>query len=232
MEALHRRALSPAFRMAVLAGASESVRLHLRRGGDVDATDEGGRSALTLAASRGRLDVCRLLLEEGADPTLRDHEGNDALAIALSRGHAEIAELLMSVTSPAKEPRPIGAALESRQNCEAPEMGGPNPAACGSQEYTPEEGSDRSVAPTDDQWLAGSGVSANAALPSLSPDDHEDIDGSAIEIWPSSADGFWPTPGPSTYGHPSVSGGLAWTGEPKWICSSSCVGSMNLVSAR
>jgi probable F420-dependent oxidoreductase len=56
--------------------------------------------------------------------------------------------------------------------------------------------------------------------------------GSAIEIWPSSADGFWPTPGPSTYGRPSVSGGQAWTGEPKWICSSSCVGSMNLVSAR
>jgi len=56
--------------------------------------------------------------------------------------------------------------------------------------------------------------------------------GSAIECWPSSADGFWPTPGPSTYGRPSRSGGLAWTGEPKWICSSSFVGSMNLVLER
>lgn len=56
--------------------------------------------------------------------------------------------------------------------------------------------------------------------------------GSAIELWPSSADGFWPTSGPSTYGRPTVSGGQAWTGEPKWICSSSYVGSMNLVSAR
>ena len=56
--------------------------------------------------------------------------------------------------------------------------------------------------------------------------------GSAIEFWPSSADGFWPTPGPSTYGRPSRSGGLAWTGEPKWICSSSFVGSMSLVSGR
>ena len=56
--------------------------------------------------------------------------------------------------------------------------------------------------------------------------------GSAIEIWPSSADGFWPTPGPSTYGRPSGSGGLAWTGEPKWICSSNYVGNMNLVLGR
>ena len=56
--------------------------------------------------------------------------------------------------------------------------------------------------------------------------------GSAIEFWPSSADGFWPTPGPSTYGRPSRLGGLAWTGEPKWICSSSFVGSTNLVSGR
>ena len=47
-----------------------------------------------------------------------------------------------------------------------------------------------------------------------------------------SADGFWPTPGPSTYGRPSRSGGLAWTGEPKWICSSSFVESMNLVLGR
>src|SRR6185312_11432053 len=56
--------------------------------------------------------------------------------------------------------------------------------------------------------------------------------GSAIEFWPSSADGFWPTSGPSTYGLPTGSGDLAWTGEPKWTCSSSFVGSMSLVSAR
>jgi hypothetical protein len=56
--------------------------------------------------------------------------------------------------------------------------------------------------------------------------------GSAIELWPSSADGFWPSSGPSTYGRPNASGGQAWTGEPKWICSRSYVGSMNLVSAR
>lgn len=58
MEAVGRRPLSPAFRMAILAGAMESVRLHLRSGIDINATDEKGRSPLILAASRGRLDLC------------------------------------------------------------------------------------------------------------------------------------------------------------------------------
>jgi hypothetical protein len=56
--------------------------------------------------------------------------------------------------------------------------------------------------------------------------------GSAIEFWPRSAGQFWPTPRPSTYGHPDGSGGLLWTGKPKWICSSSSVVSMSLVLAR
>ena len=89
-----RHSLSPAFRMAVLAGAVESVRLHLRAGTDLDAADTQGRSPLLLAVSRGRLDVCRLLLEAGADPTAKDNAGNDAFAIAQSRGDAAVAELL------------------------------------------------------------------------------------------------------------------------------------------
>lgn len=89
-----RKPLNAAFRMAVLAGALESVRLHLRSGIDLDATDDKGRSSLILAASKGRLDICRLLLEAGADPGLRDKDGNDALAIALSRGQTGIVQLL------------------------------------------------------------------------------------------------------------------------------------------
>jgi RNA polymerase primary sigma factor len=92
-----RKPLSPAFRMAVLTGALESVRLHLRSGNEVDATDEKGRSPLMLAASRGHLDVCRLLLESGADPGLKDSEGNDAFVIAIMRGQAAAAVLLSVV---------------------------------------------------------------------------------------------------------------------------------------
>jgi len=95
-DAVRRRPLSPAFRMAILAGAMESVRLHLRSGININATDEKGRSPLILVVSRGRLDLCQLLLAEGADPSIWDNEGNDALAVARLRGQAEIAELLGS----------------------------------------------------------------------------------------------------------------------------------------
>ena len=89
--------------MAVLAGAVESVRMHLRSGTDLDATDTQGRSALILAASRGHLDVCNLLLEAGADPTMRDNAGNDALAVARSLGEAGAVELLRSAGTPTAE---------------------------------------------------------------------------------------------------------------------------------
>ena len=93
----HGHSLSPAFRMAVLAGAVTSVRLHLRAGTDLNAVDTQGRSPLLLAVSRGHLDICKLLLEAGADPTTKDNTGNDALAIARSRGDRAIVDLLHRV---------------------------------------------------------------------------------------------------------------------------------------
>ena len=102
---LRRRSLSPAFRMAVLAGAVESVRMHLCAGTDLDATDTQGRSPLILAVSRGHLDVCKLLLEAGADPATKDNEGNDAHAVARSRGETAVAELLHSAGESAAEHR-------------------------------------------------------------------------------------------------------------------------------
>ena len=80
--------------MAVLAGAVDSVRMHLRAGTDLDTTDAQGRSPLILAVSRGHLDICKLLLEAGADPTKKDNAGNDALAVARLRGETAVAELL------------------------------------------------------------------------------------------------------------------------------------------
>ena len=91
--------------MAVLAGAVESVRMHLRAGTDLNATDTQGRSPLILAASRGHLDVCKLLLEAGADPATKDNEGNDAHAVARSRGETAVAELLHSAGESAAEHR-------------------------------------------------------------------------------------------------------------------------------
>ncbi len=100
MESFGRRSLSPAFRVAILAGVQAAVELHLRSGSDVNATDEKGRTPLMLAATKGRQDICRLLLLEGADPTTRDHEGRDALAMAKSHGHMNLATLLENILFP------------------------------------------------------------------------------------------------------------------------------------
>ena len=118
-----RRLLNPAFRMAVLAGAVESVQVHLRCGTDLDATDTHGRSALILAASRGHLDVCNLLLEAGADPTTRDNAGNDALAVARSFGEAGVVELLRSAGTPTAESGYGDRNSDRRQPDEWPENG-------------------------------------------------------------------------------------------------------------
>jgi len=88
------KALNPLLKMAVLAGVQTAVRLHIRRGDDVNATDDKGRSALILAASRGHTETCRLLLEAGADPRTLDNDGNDALSLAEGGGRIELALLL------------------------------------------------------------------------------------------------------------------------------------------
>ncbi|MBL8437027.1 MAG: sigma-70 family RNA polymerase sigma factor [Zoogloeaceae bacterium] len=99
------KALNPLLKMAVLAGVQTAVRLHIRRGDDVNATDDKGRSALILAASRGHTETCRLLLEAGADPRILDNDGNDALSLAKGAGRIELALLLGQYLSVSPEPQ-------------------------------------------------------------------------------------------------------------------------------
>lgn len=74
--------LNSLLRMAVLAGVDVAVRLHIRRGDDLNARDGSGMTPLMLAASRNKGEICSLLLSAGADPTLTDPVGRNALAIA------------------------------------------------------------------------------------------------------------------------------------------------------
>jgi RNA polymerase primary sigma factor len=64
--------MNPLTKLAVVSGATDAVRLQIKRGLNVDMTDTQGRSLLMLAASRGHIEVCRLLLEAGADVDLLD----------------------------------------------------------------------------------------------------------------------------------------------------------------
>jgi RNA polymerase primary sigma factor len=95
-------------KMAAISGVSAAVRVRLSRGDDVNATDDKGRSALHLAASRGHLETCRVLLLAGADPMACDLAGNDVLSAALASGHEDIVAL---VRDHCKSPTTIGDGL-------------------------------------------------------------------------------------------------------------------------
>lgn len=82
------------FRMAVKSGSLPTVLLHIRRGLNVNAVGDRGRTPLMIAAASGRLEVCRLLLEEGAEAAARDAEGNSAVTIARSLGQHAVADLV------------------------------------------------------------------------------------------------------------------------------------------
>ena len=88
------KTLNQLLKMAALAGIKAVVQLHIRRGDNVNATDDKGRSPLLLAASRGHTETCRILLEAGADPRAVDKEGNDALSIAMGIGNIKLVSLL------------------------------------------------------------------------------------------------------------------------------------------
>lgn len=90
--------------MAVVAGVETAVRLHIRRGDNLDARDSAGLTPLMLAASRNKANVCRLLLSAGANPDLEDISGRNALAIAHAASAFETAAVIIEVARKAPAP--------------------------------------------------------------------------------------------------------------------------------
>lgn len=94
-----RRPLAPLFKMSIVTGIEAAVRLHIRKGADVNAQDEKGRSPLLLAAARGHTAICRLLLDAGADPSLSDVAGLTPLQAARVNRHRDTERLLLDCLS-------------------------------------------------------------------------------------------------------------------------------------
>jgi RNA polymerase primary sigma factor len=86
--------LPPLFRVAALAGVQAAVLAHIRRGDDINATDDKGRTPLMLAASRGHTEICRLLVDAGADIGTIDSMGKNALALAVEAGMRDVEALI------------------------------------------------------------------------------------------------------------------------------------------
>lgn len=88
------RKLNPLLRLAAISGVETALKLHIRRGDDLDARDSSGATPLILAAAKRKKGAVRLLLDAGADPTLVDSKGMDALAHAQARKCPETIALL------------------------------------------------------------------------------------------------------------------------------------------
>lgn len=102
--------IHPLLRIAVLAGVETAVRIHIRRGDNLDARDSGGATPLMLAAGRRKLGVVNLLLCAGADPSLTDQSGLDAIGHAERSGATECANLIRSyLVSVSRDCEPVEA---------------------------------------------------------------------------------------------------------------------------
>lgn len=88
------RKINPLLKLAAISGVETAIKLHIRRGDDLDARDGSGATPLILAAGKRRRGAVRLLLDAGADPTLADERGMDALAHAVKGGCLETVALL------------------------------------------------------------------------------------------------------------------------------------------
>lgn len=86
--------MNPLVKIAIRAGASDLVRFHLKRGGDINRQDKSGTSLLMFAAVRGRAEICQILLDAGADPVLKNHQDQDALDLADAAGHDTVKAIL------------------------------------------------------------------------------------------------------------------------------------------
>ena len=79
---------------AVKSGCVDCVSVLLAAGAQVDAKDNGGKTALMEAASHVRVDCIRALLAAGAQVDAKDDGGWTAHSIAVGAGHAACARVL------------------------------------------------------------------------------------------------------------------------------------------
>jgi ankyrin repeat protein len=94
---LEQEYINTSLRLASVRGNTDTVRILLDNGADVNSTTARGGTALMWAAgsSMNPSDTVRVLLRAGADIHVRSENGRTALIDAAARGNGEIAEILL-----------------------------------------------------------------------------------------------------------------------------------------
>jgi ankyrin repeat protein len=80
---------------AAQEGLSGMTKILLTSGAEINATNNFGRTTLSLACSMGRLPVAQYLVEKGANVNSQDIEGLTPLMLAISSGQAGLVDLLL-----------------------------------------------------------------------------------------------------------------------------------------
>ena len=109
---------------ASLYGEDRRVRELLEVGADPQKyKDEGGNTALHIAACRGRNDVISTLIKSGADLNIQNNEGDTALHRAASTGNNEVAtNLIMAGADLNKKNKDGDSALDRAASTENKEV--------------------------------------------------------------------------------------------------------------
>ena len=95
---------------AAQRGDVDAVRAELRSGGDVNAAEGDGFTALHWAAKRGDAELAGVLISAGADLRATTRLGShQPLHVAAAAGEAEVAEVLLGAGAPASAPTSTGA---------------------------------------------------------------------------------------------------------------------------
>ena len=89
--------MNPAWARAAKSGDLEAARLFLHSGGDINAPDRYGQTALMIVARAGRVDAARLLLDHGANVNaVEKWRGQTALMWAAAQGQADMVRALIA----------------------------------------------------------------------------------------------------------------------------------------
>jgi ankyrin repeat protein len=76
-------------------GNIDSVNSSLDNSVDINSKDDGGCTALIVAANKDHRAVCILLVDKGAEVNDYDNDGNTALIVSTREGHLLLCQLLI-----------------------------------------------------------------------------------------------------------------------------------------
>ena len=78
----------------------KAIKTYIKNGGDVNARDNDGDTALILATLRNAPEIVKLLINKGANVNIKGIGGETALILAADEGHLEVVKHLIGRGAP------------------------------------------------------------------------------------------------------------------------------------